>query len=269
VILSFYETISEAIRDIEQHGYDSQSRLDGWISRIEQAAQQSARPEATVQAALNRMLQGIYSKMIDRGGAFKVHKGISKFTVEKLSPRLRAELDRRIMASAQLIKLNRRQMIDETIRRFSGWASSIPKGGSRAVDTMKVKANIKKSFAAQPYEVRRVMIDQGHKLTSELSNIIAVDGGAIAAKWNSHYRQTGYNYRPDHKSRDGKVYAIRGSWAMQQGLMNKGAGYTDEITKPGEEVSCRCQYTYYYNLRDLPDSMLTNKGIKALEASRM
>lgn len=266
---TFYETITAAIADIEANGFDSTQRIDAWMARIEQAARTSATPEHIVQESLNRMMQGIYTRMIERGGIAKVHKGISRFTIDRLKPKLRSELDRRMMASAQLIKLNRKQMIDQTLKRFSGWATSVPKGGSRAVDTMDVKANIKKSFSAQPYEVRRVMIDQGAKLTSDLSNIIAVDGGAIAAEWNSHFRVSGYDYRPDHKERDSRVYAIRGSWAMTAGLMNKGAGYTDEMTRPGEEVFCKCGYTYLYSLRDLPPEMLTFKGEKSLEAARI
>lgn len=265
----FYKVIEAAIADIEAHGYDSTSRIDGWITRIEQSAMMSSAPDHIVQESLNRMLQGIYSRMIDRGGIAATHKGISRFTIEQLRPKLRSELERRILASADLIKINRRQMISETVQRFSGWSTSIPKGGSRAVDKMDVKKNLRKSFSALPYEERRVMIDQGHKLTSELSNIIALDGGAIAAVWHSHFRQVGYNARKDHRERDSQVFAIRGNWAIVKGLMKKGpAGYTDEITKPGEEIFCRCQYSYLYNLRDLPDDMLTVKGEESLAAAR-
>jgi hypothetical protein len=260
----FYRLVEDAIRDVEVHGYDSQARIDSWLLRIEQAARASATPEHVVQATLNSAMQSIYGRMVDRGGFIKTHKGISKFTVERLKPKLRSELDRRTMASAQLIKLNRDRMLEETKQRFMGWSTSIPKGGSRAVDRRAVNKNVRKAFQQLPFEERRVLTDQGHKFVSELSNIIATDGGAIAAVWNSHFRQSGYHYRPDHKDRTTKTYAIRGSWAMNDGLINKGDGYTDEITKPGEEVSCRCFYTYIYNLRDLPPSMLTAKGEKAL-----
>jgi hypothetical protein len=43
-------------------------------------------------------------------------------------------------------------------------------------------------------------------------------------------------------------------------------GYTDQITQPAEEVNCRCYYEYIYNLADLPDEMLTEKGRKDLAA---
>jgi len=38
------------------------------------------------------------------------------------------------------------------------------------------------------------------------------------------------------------------------------AGYLDEITQPGEEPFCRCFVRYIYNIRNLPDDMLTQKG---------
>jgi hypothetical protein len=55
---------------------------------------------------------------------------------------------------------------------------------------------------------------------------------------------------------------------MKAGLMNKGAGYTDEMTKPGEEVFCRCAMQFVYALRDLPPEMLTHKGETALATAQ-
>jgi hypothetical protein len=48
--------------------------------------------------------------------------------------------------------------------------------------------------------------------------------------------------------------------------MNKGEGYTDEMSTPGEEVYCRCAYVYIYSLRKLPDEMLTIKGKNLLNS---
>jgi hypothetical protein len=265
---SFYQTIQAAISDIEEHGYDSAARIDGWLQRIEQAAKDSSTPPHVAFEAMNRTMHGIYSRMVDGGGYTQVHKGISRFTVDRLKPKLRAELDRRLMANANLIKLNRDQMIDQTRRRFMGWATSVPAGGSRSVDKMGVKADLKKAFSTLPYEERRVLIDQGHKLASELNNIIAVDGGAIAGEWHSHWRQPGYNYDPAHKRLDGKIFVVRANWAIEKGLMTKGDGYIDDNERPAERPFCRCQYRYIYNLRDLPDALLTEKGRKALSSAQ-
>lgn len=267
--MTFYETISAAIRDFETNGFDSQERLNLWLEKIRAAALDSLVPEWMLQREITNALQTIYKRLIDNGGIAKIHPGIARFGIDKLKPQLRAELDRRVMTSAQLIKLNRQAMIERTTQRFAGWASSIPAGGSNVIDVKDVKSNIRKALVSLPFDERRVMVDQGHKFTSALSDIIALDNNAIAAEWHSHYRQAGYNYRPDHKERDGRIYAIRGNWAMDKGYMRAGPdGYTDEITRPAEEVFCRCTYRYIYALRSLPDTMLTNAGRAALNDAR-
>ena len=265
----FYEIITAAIKDFEANGFDSQQRLEYWTNEIRKSCGRAMITTEQLQALLNSEMHGIYTKQIEKGGALKLHSGISRFTIDKLKPKLHRELDRRIMASANLIKLNREASIQRTLQRFSGWATSIPAGGSKAVDKPEVKANLRKALAQLPFEERRVIIDQGHKFVAELNNIIATDGGAIAMKWHSHFRQPGYNYRPDHKERDSLIYLIRDSWAREQGLVKPGkAGYSDQITKPAEEPFCRCFATYIYNPASLPDDMLTVKGKKSLAAAK-
>jgi hypothetical protein len=257
---SFYETLTEAVKFFTEHGYEDESSLDLWVARIREAAEDSMTPDSVMQQMLRDSLSAIYKRQIENGSILRMHHGVSAFTLQKVKPKLRAELDRRILASANLITLNREMMVDRTVQRFQGWATSIPVGGTKVADKVEVKTGIRKALAQLPFEERRVLIDQAHKFTAELSNIIAVDGGAIAGKWHSHWRQVGYDYRKDHKERDGKVYALRASWAMDSGFVNKGEGYTDEMTKPGEEVFCRCNMSYLYTLRALPKEMITQKG---------
>jgi hypothetical protein len=268
--VTFYEIITAAIKDFEANGFDSQQRLEYWTAEIRKSCGRAMISPEQLQALLNHEMQSIYVKQIEKGGALKLHSGVSRFTIDKLKPKLHRELYRRIMASANLIKLNREASIQRTLQRFSGWATSIPAGGSKAVDKPEVKANLRKALAQLPFEERRVIIDQGHKFVAELNNIIATDGGAIAMKWHSHFRQPGYNYRPDHKERDSLIYLIRDSWAREQGLVKPGkaAGYSDQITKPAEEPFCRCFATYIYNPASLPDDMLTVKGKKSLAAAK-
>src|SRR6185312_4824144 len=265
---AFRRTIMDAVADIEAHGYDSQQRIEFWIAEIRKAAIASMVPAHMLEAALNETLRSIYRRLIEKGQIVRLHPGIARFTIERIKPQLRAELDRRIMASANLIKMNREQAIAKTIQRFSGWATSIPAGGSEAVEKREVKTHIRKSLAQLPYDERRVLIDQSHKLRASLSDIIAVDGGAVALVWRSHWRTPGYDYREDHRERDGKVYTLRGNWAIERGLMKAGpAGYYDDITAVGSEIFCRCYATYLYALRDLPAEMLTRKGRDALDSA--
>jgi len=263
---SFYDTVTAAIRDFTLHGYDDKERLAYWTERLKKAASENMVSDVVLKATMQKNLSRIYDSLVLRGGILTKHKGVERFTLEHVKPKLRAELDRRIVAAANLIKLNREEAIQNTLLRFSGWATSIPAGGSKTVNKTEEKQKVRKSLRQLPFEERRVLIDQGHKFVSSLNSILAKDANAIAAEWHSHWQQLNYNYRRDHKERDKKVYAIRGNWAIKAGLMHANEnGYTDQITEPGEEVFCRCYYRYIYNLRDLPDDMLTEKGAIALK----
>jgi hypothetical protein len=265
--MSYFDVINDAVADMTEHGFDSQSRLDGWLDKIERAARAAMLSEAAVQNVMAATLGAVFSRMVTRHGVMKVHPGISKFTIDKLAPRLRNELDRRILASAQLIKLNRERSIAVTLQRFSGWSTSIPAGGSNAVDKPEVKAQLKKALKSLPYEDRRVAIDQSHKLSASINEVIALDAGAIAVEWHSHYRQPGYDYREDHKERDGKIYLIRDNWAQEKGLVKAGSnGYYDQITAVGEEIFCRCFARFVYSIRGVDPDMLTAKGRDAVQA---
>ena len=263
---NFFETISAAINDVIDHGFDSQKRIDDWIFQIRKSAHATLVPEVIVQQSVAAALSQIYQRQIQQDHILEFHPGVSRFQLQMVKPKLRNELDRRIMANASLIKLNREAAIERTIQRFAGWSTSIPAGGSRAVDKKEVKDSIRKSMSQLPFEERRVAIDQGMKFISSLNNIIAVDRGALAGVWHSKWRRPGYNFRVEHKERDLHVYAVRDNWALNQGLMKVGPdGYTDQITMPGEEVYCTCAYRYVYSFNELPDNMITEKGRKALE----
>lgn len=265
---SFYSVVTEAVRYFEEHGFTSADVLQQWVERIRRAAQETLTPESVLNEELQRSLGGIYKRLIDDGQILKTHQGVGKFTIERLKPKLRVELDRRLAVSRSLIKLNREQAVEKAIQRMTGWASSIPAGGSRAVDVKDTKEHIRKALTSLPFEERRCVIDQSAKFVSSLNEIVAVDGGAIAMRWNIR-RSPGYHNRPDHKERDGKIYLLRSSWAKEKGLVKPGPdGYYDDITKVGEEVFCSCFATWIYNVRDLPEDMLTAAGKKSLEEAR-
>lgn len=180
---------------------------------------------------------------------------------QQINPKLYAEIDRRILSAASLIKLRKEEATAETLRRFLGWSTSIPAGGGVVNDKRNLKGGIRASLSDLSFIERRCAIDQAAKLSSNLKNIVAVDNGAIALIWHSHWRQANYNYRQDHKELDGKIFLIRGSWADEQGLI-KGE-YYDDIEPVGQAVYCRCYAQYLFSLERLPEENLTKKGIKA------
>lgn len=272
---TFTRTVREAVKFFLRNGYTSRQELEQWQAIIRQAAESET--DDDYMSMVSNRLRKAYDLQVSKAGALERHKGLSGFTLNYMEPKLRSELDRRILASADLIKLNRTAAINKTVQRFSGWATSIPVqdyvgGGLSASSRSGIVANaqhIQKSAEQVDYEARRVMIDQSHKLIANIDNIIATSNNAIAAEWHSHWRQPGYDYREDHKERDKLVYLIRGNWAQKNGYVKAGpAGYLDEITQPGEEVFCRCYVTYLYNLRSIPEDMLTQKGRKFLESMK-
>ena len=272
---TFTRTVREAVKFFLRNGYTSRQELEQWQSIIRQAAESET--DEDYMTMVSDRLHKSSDLQVSKSGALERHKGLSRFTLNYMEPKLRSELDRRILASADLIKLNRTAAVNKTVQRFSGWATSIPVqdyvgGGLSASSRSGIVANaqhIQKSAEQVDYEARRVMIDQSHKLIANIDNIIATSNNAIAAEWHSHWRQPGYDYREDHKERDKLVYLIRGNWAQKNGYVKAGpAGYLDEITQPGEEVFCRCYVTYLYNLRSIPEDMLTQKGRKFLESMK-
>lgn len=258
---SFYRILTEAIRDVMIHGFDSQKRLEQWTQKLEVAARAALVPRSVLERSVRDALLRVFERTTKQSQLLKRHKGISFFTLESIKPKLRAELDRRILASASLIKLNREASVQRTLQRFQGWATSIPIGGSDTADAREAAVTVRKGIAALPFEERRVIIDQGHKLTSAINDIVATDGGAIAATWHHVNESGGYQARIKHEERDGLVFVVRNNWALAKGYMKlAGRQYTDEIEAPGEFVFCRCSYSYIYNLRDLPAEMITAAG---------
>ena len=267
---TFHEVLTAAVRDISENGYDDVARLDDWLKRLRLAAIADLPSQEEIQSRMQLAMKTVFDRTFSKSNVLKYHPGVPRFTVERLKPFARAELDRKILAATSLIKLNREQAVEKMLQRAAGWMTSIPEQGSKVVERIDVKEHIAKPIQQVKYEARRCQIDQGAKLVAAINEVVATQGGAIAGKWRSHFRRPGYDYREDHKERDGLVYLIRGSWAHQQGLVKAGrAGYTDQITAAAEEPFCQCWYVYFYALRELPEEMLTVKGKTLLEETRL
>lgn len=256
------------MRDFKEHGFDSAERLEYWDRRLREAAVRGMIPEQRMEQMVREAMAAVYRREVENFGALKRSPGVKRYVIDTVKPRLRAELDRRIMANAQLIKLNRQREIEATMQRFAGWATSVPVGGTDQSGKEEAQ-KIRKSLSGLSFRERRVMVDQGHKLVSAIDNVVAVGGGAIAGVWRSHWKQANYDYREDHKERDQLLYVVRGNWAMERGLMKLGGRqYTDEITQPAEEPFCRCFYKWVYAISALPDDMITQKGREELARAR-
>ena len=107
----FDAALAQAVEEISEHGFDSTARLEALINKLRQAAVASLIPETQVHERLTRSLQSLYNKYVNRRQLLKLHEGASQFTLDRVAPRLRADLDRRILASVSLIKRNREDAV--------------------------------------------------------------------------------------------------------------------------------------------------------------
>jgi len=262
-IVEFYRVLARALLEFAQHGYDSKVRLDYWLGQLRMAANQSLPGQEQSRNMLRQVLGKKFKDATSKTAFKRHHPDLTQYTIQRVGPKLGPILERRILAGVDLIKMHREQSIEKVLQRFSGLVTSIPEGGTRLLESGDAKKAIGKSLRQMRFEERRVTIDQGAKLIGAIHRTVAEEGNAIAGVWHSHWRQPGYDYREDHKERDEQVYAIRGNWAIKDGLMKAGpAGFLDEITQAAEEPFCRCSMVYIYNIRALPDDMLTQTGLE-------
>ena len=260
-MVDFYRILAAALDEFRRTGYDSRDRLNYWLGQLRIAANRVLpSPEQSrraVQAALGKMYRDATSK----AGFRRAHPALTQYALQRMGPKLAPILERRILASVDLIKLHREQSIEKVLQRFQGLVTSIPPGGTRSAGARKEKAAIGKSLRQMSFEERRVVIDQGHKLVANVNQTIAEDNNALGFLWR-HVHQANYDARPEHEARDGQFFALRGNWAIEAGLMKRGPNpYSDEIDMPSVAPYCRCWAVWVYNIRDLPEDCLTEKGM--------
>lgn len=258
----FRRLLTEGVRKFAEGGYTSEADLQDWMARLHAALEREIPSDAETRAQLRRILEAVYAREVGGGLARRI-PGLSRYTLDRVAPELRAELDRRIFAAADLIRLNKRAAVEKTLKRFAGWVSSVPPDGAINFDARSTVSDIGKSVAQLKFEQRRVAIDQGHKLIAAVAHVVARGEGAIAAIWHDRGEHDhGYDARPEHLKRSGTLFLVRDSWAANEGLIRRrpGVKYTDEIEQPAELPFCSCYYEYVTTPARLPAELLSGRG---------
>lgn len=258
----FRELLSEGVRKFAEGGYTSEADLQDWMTRLHAALEREMPSDEDSRQTLKRILESVYAREVG-GGLQRKIPGISRYTLDRVAPHLRAELDRRIFAGADLIRLNKRAAVEKTLQRFAGWVSSIPPEGAIKPSVRSTVSDIGKSVRHLKFEARRVAIDQGHKLAAAVAHVVARGEGAIAAIWHDRGEHDhGYDARPEHLKRSGKLFLVRDSWAAKEGLIRKppAAKFTDQIEQPAELPYCSCYYEYITSPQRIPQELLTGRG---------
>jgi hypothetical protein len=257
----FRALILEGLKRFADTGPPNDAELNDWMMRLHRALEIEVPSDPESAQQLRTVLEAIYAREVDRGGVAKRIPGVERYTIAQVAPQLRAELDRRIFAAADLIKINKAQRKAQTLQRFAGWITSVPIGGSAETDLRAAASEIAKPIARVKYEARRVAIDQGHKLSAAVAHVVAQGSGAIAAIWHDRGQHDhGYDARPVHLARSGKLFLVRDSWAQTEGLVKAGGPYTDEIEQPAELPYCSCWWRWISSPGAIPEEFLTARG---------
>ncbi len=160
------------------------------------------------------------------------------------------------------------QQISEFNSRLEQFLEQVPRGGTKDKAAKSQITEIKKELRQLAKWEKLFSVYKANSLAAEIEYIFSLQGNPLAAIW--HYskldEQGEYQKTYDHEACDGKVYAVRGNWAIEKGLMKAGAhGYINDSTRPAQEVGCMCRLQWVYNLRSLPSDMITAKGRSELE----
>src|SRR6185312_14119454 len=117
---TYHEVLTAAINDLLERGYVDAAQIARWQAALREAAEASLKGVDALDAELTRQLRGLYERLVDRDGILRYHGGVDRFTFNQLKPQLRQELDKRLLAARDLIKLNREEMMARQLRRFAG-----------------------------------------------------------------------------------------------------------------------------------------------------
>lgn len=204
-----------------------------------------------------------FKSEVDGKVLYKRHD-IDGYIIAALYFLLRDEKDNRIHYAKRLTDMRREETKDTVLRRFEGWASSIPV--NRKISNKQEILNfIVKPIKDLPKHEKTIVADQTRKLVANMDAIVADRAGAIGYYWHSLFRVPGYNYREEHKhlDLDGKFIIFKDSWAYRDGLVKRGGQiFQDDIESPGELPNCKCKAKYVYDLGSIPKDCLTIKGLE-------
>ena len=112
---TFGRLLAEAIAELSSTGYVSPERVNEWVVKLRNAAEREFGPMERIDDDVRLRMEAVFKNLIDGGKIADYVPGISRLTIGMVKPGLRAELDRRILAAADLIKLNRKQAIEQTL----------------------------------------------------------------------------------------------------------------------------------------------------------
>ncbi len=247
-------------------------------SIIPSSADATARYGRVCKGFLDNVIQvrGMPTRLISGGGESEAQNVSSSGShVAKLFDTLLPSITERFKWCVENYRSQADIYLDDQIGQLQvilrEFLEQVPSGGTKAKAIKSKIAEIKKELRYLVKWDRLFYTYKARSFSTEIEHIFVLTGSPLAAIWqySDMDAQGEYQKTYNHQQRDGRVYAIRGSWAIEKGLMKVGPnGYLDEIDIPGRELGCMCSLLWLYSISDLPTNMMTEKGVAELKRAR-
>ena len=173
-----------------------------------------------------------------------------------LLPLLMERLDWCIENYGAQAKLYREDQLARFRQMVSEFLEEVPIGSSKDKALKQKITKIKSEIRSLAKWDKLFWTYKASSFPTELEYIFQLESNPIACVWNYNRSDEVGEYRKtyDHRQRDGHVYAVRGNWAIEKGLMRAGPhGYVDEISRPCQEVGCMCRLVWVQRAPSIAD----------------
>lgn len=228
-----------------------------------------------INAQIPRDLRKEYKWYTERG-FLRNNKGLRGWRLEKLRPRFRKTLRERIQNSLMLIKTQNESRMNSLHSRFLNWLTD-RNNDSKNKKSLKEAMQVSKLAQKKDKHFKMILADQTRKMISNFDNIVAEEYDALGFFWKTRRdnrvtgNPTGKNPKGnemhgDHYHRQDKFYFYHNTWAIKNKFINtkhknfKWADFEDGL--PGQPINCRCYAYNIYELEDIPQELLSKKGIE-------
>lgn len=201
---------------------------------------------------------------------FRKHHKMSAYNLKDISPEFRKILEKRVLNSLNAIKIKDKKLLLDLESRFVNFMLDDKEKTMRNLqENLKVNETLKHS----KHYVRNILRDQTQRMNDNIDYTNGKLNGAVGLIWHtqndnrvvgnpSGLYPKGNELHNNHYKRDNVFFALRDSYATQQGLLKAEVFESlEDISKTGRAINCRCDYEYIYDLRDVPSMYLSKKGI--------
>lgn len=209
----------------------------------------------------------------------KNNRGIKDIYITKLKPKFRKELNDRIIFSLSLIKTQDKTSMLKLSDRFLNWLNNETMNGNDK--TLRETLELSEMQNKQSRHYKFILKDQTQKLFSNIDSIIAKDCNAIGFFWRTrrdkrvvgnpaglYPKPTNEDMHDNHYKREGQFYFYPKSWVLKNNLVDKSkislAEFDDGL--PGEPIGCRCYAENIYDIEDVPNDFLNEKGVEYIKS---